>query len=56
MKNRQNGQLKNPPLSHNAKGTLGNPPICSPIANPNFGIAALRLAGRVVELEGRYVF
>jgi hypothetical protein len=37
-------------------GTPGNPPICNPIANPNFGIATLGLAGRVVELEGRYVF
>jgi len=37
-------------------GTLGNPPICNPIANPNFGIATLGFAGRVVKLEGRYVF
>lgn len=28
----------------------------TPAANPNFGVATLGLAGRVIELEGRFVF
>src|ERR1700693_3815252 len=35
---------------------VGKPPLCEPIANPNFGIATSGLAGRVIELEGRFVF
>ncbi len=35
---------------------VGTPPVCTPIANPNFGIATSGLAGRVIELEGRFVF
>ena len=34
----------------------GSPAVCTPIANPNFGIATSGLAGRTVELEGRFVF
>lgn len=34
----------------------GSPPVCTPIANPNFGLATSGLAGRTVELEGRFVF
>lgn len=34
----------------------GSPAVCTPIANPNFGIATAGLAGRTVELEGRFVF
>lgn len=34
----------------------GSPAVCTPIANPNFGIATTGLAGRTVELEGRFVF
>jgi hypothetical protein len=32
------------------------PPVCTPVANPNFGIASTGLAGRTLELEGRFVF
>ncbi|MGA8409459.1 MAG: TonB-dependent receptor [Candidatus Acidiferrales bacterium] len=34
----------------------GTPVVCTPAPNPNFGIATNGLAGRTVELEGRFVF
>jgi len=34
----------------------GSPAVCTPAANPNFGIATAGLAGRTMELEGRFVF
>ena len=34
----------------------GTPPVCMPIANPNFGVASTGLAGRTLEFEGRIVF
>lgn len=41
---------------NNPPGCTGGPPACTPIANPNFGIASAGLAGRTVELEGRFIF
>jgi hypothetical protein len=35
---------------------VGSPPVCTPVANPNFGYATTGLAGRVIELQGRFVF
>jgi hypothetical protein len=35
---------------------VGSPALCTPIANPAFGVAQYGLAGRVIELEGRFVF
>ncbi|MGH9782031.1 MAG: hypothetical protein ACRD33_09450, partial [Candidatus Acidiferrales bacterium] len=34
----------------------GTPVVCTPVANPSFGIATAGLAGRTMELEGRFVF
>lgn len=34
----------------------GSPAVCTPAANPQFGTATGGLAGRTVELEGRFVF
>lgn len=35
---------------------VGTPAVCTPAANPNFGIATSGLAGRTLALEGRFVF
>jgi hypothetical protein len=35
---------------------VGTPSVCTPVANPNFGYATSGLAGRTLELEGRFVF
>ena len=35
---------------------VGTPAVCTPVPNPNFGIATSGLAGRTLELEGRFVF
>lgn len=49
-------QSQSTTVAYGNTSCTGTPAVCVPIANPNFGIATLGLAGRVVELEGRYVF
>ena len=49
-------QSQSTTVAYGNTSCTGTPPVCVPIANPNFGIATLGLSGRVVELEGRYVF
>jgi hypothetical protein len=42
------------PISY-GNNCVGSPPLCTLIANPNFGIPTSELTGRVIELEGRFV-